>query len=105
MRDEPHRIGKIARDFDGGSFQISYEWKEIVVYWEGDHGFEFDAAWGISPGVLYVPDASHWDAVVPQWLVGRRGEVVGRLVEHSAHTVKDTDAGYRHDDPLRIRTR
>jgi hypothetical protein len=105
MGEDPHRRISAAREFDGGSFRISYEWKEIVVYWEGDQGFEFDAAWGVAPGELYVPDATHWDAVVPQWLVGRRDEVVGRLVQHSAHTVKDTDSGYRSDDPWRLRSR
>ena len=105
MGEDPHHRIPAAREFDGGSFRISYEWNEIVVYWEGDQGFEFDAAWGVAPGVLYVPDATHWDGVVPQWLVGRRDEVVGRLLQNSGHAIRDTDVGYRESNSSRLRSR
>jgi hypothetical protein len=82
------------REFDGGRFAIEWRWKEEVVYWEGGHGFLFDAGWGVDPPWLYVPSPRIWDVVVPRWLTGRRPEVVERLVAHSGHRVMDDDAGY-----------
>jgi hypothetical protein len=95
-----------AREFDGGSFRISYEWKEMLTYWEEDHGFVFDCAWGVSPGDVYVPAEDLWDTVVPPWLVGRRAEVMDRLLRHSGHAVKDYYVDwYRPGQEWRLRTR
>jgi hypothetical protein len=80
--------------FDGGSFVIEWRWKEEVVYWEGEHGFRLDAGWGVDPPWLYVPSPRIWDMVVPEWLAGRRAEVVDRLAAHNGHRVMDDDAGY-----------
>lgn len=80
-----------------GSYQIEPRWKEEVVYWEGAHGYVFDAGWGVDPGVLYVPSSASWDSAVPQWLQGRRDEVVSRLAEHSRHRIAPTDAGHAAD--------
>ena len=71
-------------------YSIEFRWKEEVVYWEGDHGFVFDGGWGVDPPVTYVPDAETWDAVVPGWLQGRHGEVVGRLRARQDHRVVET---------------
>ena len=76
-----------------GSYEIEPRWKEEVVYWEGAQGCVFDAGWGVDPGVLHVPSAASWDTAVPQWLRGRRDEVVRRLAEHSRHRIESTDAG------------
>ena len=77
-----------------GSYEIEPRWREEVVYWEGDKGYVFDADWGADPGVLHVPSPAVWDGAVPQWLIGRRDDVVRRLTEHSRHRIESTDAGY-----------
>jgi len=73
-------------------WSIEFRWKEEVVYWEGDRGCIFQAGWGVTPGVTYVPDAASWDEVVPVWLVGRRDEIVTRLRGDSNHVVEEADA-------------
>ena len=40
----------------------------------------FAGAWGVEPIETYVPDDENWDRVMPEWLIGRRDLVVGRLV-------------------------
>lgn len=72
-----------------GEFRIEARWKEEVIYWEGDRGYLFDAGWGVTPGALYVPAAEDWSLVTPEWMHGRRDEIVARLVEHSHHDVID----------------
>jgi hypothetical protein len=86
------------------SFRIRPEIPEMLVYWEGDHGFQFDCGWGVSPPVVYLPNSHLWDDVVPDWLVGRRAEVEERLRRYSGYTLADTDAGYRPTDAWRIRS-
>lgn len=76
----------------------------MLVYWEGDHGFQFDCGWGVSPPVVFIPESHLWDDVVPDWLVGRRAEVAERLRRYSGYTVADADAGYRPADASRIRS-
>ena len=87
-----------------GSFRIRSEIPEKLVYWEGDHGFQFDCGWGVDPPVVYLPNSHLWDDVVADWLVGRRAEVAEKLRRHSGYTVADTDAGYRPTDASRIRS-
>ena len=95
-----------AREVDRGLFRISYEWKEMLTYWEGDDGFVFDCAWGVTPGDVYIPADDFWDAVVPPWLVGRKAEAMERLRQASGHVVKDFYVDwYRPADSWRIRTR
>lgn len=94
-----------AREFDGGSFRISYEWKEMLTYWEANQGFVFDCAWGVDPGNVYVPSALSWDSVVPNWLVGRRAEVIERLAKYSGHIVKDASFEYKRSEKWRNRAR
>jgi hypothetical protein len=79
---------------------VEFRWKEEVIYWEGDHGFIFDGGWGVTPSVTYVPDEATWDQVVPEWLVGRRQQVVARLALESGHVLHETpdyspDHGWR----------
>jgi hypothetical protein len=93
-----------ARGFDGGSFRIAYEWKEMLTYWEGADGFAFDCAWGVDPGLVFVPPADRWDEVVPSWMVGRRETILQRLREFSGHAVKDDDKHWsRVESDSRIR--
>jgi len=78
----------------GPEFLIQHRWKEQVAYWEGERGFVFDAAWGVTPPILYVPSPDVWAEVVPTWLRGRRDQVVRRLRRRSGHVLEETDAGY-----------
>lgn len=41
---------------------------------------------------LFVPLATAWDSLVPDWLQGRREVVLSRLRNHSAHAVFDAPA-------------
>ncbi|WP_349865013.1 hypothetical protein [Leifsonia sp. WHRI 6310E] len=83
----------MSRIDDDGSFRIEAVWKELVEYWEGDHGYVFDAAWGVEPGDLYVPAPQDWDAVTPEWMNGRRDEIVARLITRSHHNVVELPPG------------
>lgn len=71
------------------TFEVQGRWKEEVLYWEGSRGYLFDAGWGVSPPVLYVPSDEEWDSVTAEWMIGRREEIVARLVEHSGHVVRE----------------
>ncbi len=102
-------VGPIARlrwqwIYYSDSFRISSEIPEKLVYWEGDNGFVFDSAWGVSPAIAYVPANDVWDAVVPAWMVGRRAEIVERLRKHSHQTINESERGYNRDQPWRLRS-
>ena len=47
-----------------------FRWREEVIYWEGSRGVVFPGAWGVSPFVTVIPDATTWDKRVPSWLRG-----------------------------------
>lgn len=72
-----------------GSFGIEFRRKEQVVYWEGDQGCVFQGGRGVDPLVTVVPDASTWDRAVPNWLQGRRDEVLERLRDQPDHVVRE----------------
>jgi len=76
---------------ENGEFEIFTRWKEEVHYQEDNRSFSFPAGWGVSPPVLYVPSIRLWEAVMPDWLRGRRTQVVGRLGKFSEHSLEDTD--------------
>lgn len=78
----------------GPGFSIEQRWKEVVVYWEGERGYLFDAGWGVDPRVLYVPSAEAWPDAVPDWMRERRDEVLERLRRHSGHVLDETPVGY-----------
>lgn len=81
-------------------------WKEQVVYWEGNRGFLFDGAWGVAPPRTYVPDVDTWDQAVPEWLRGRRQQVVSRLKRAPfRHTVVDENAAHWGTPDRRVVTR
>ena len=73
------------------AWSVEFRWKEEVIYWEGDHGYLFEAGWGVTPGVTYVPSADIWDAVVPSWMQGRRDKIVSRSRATPGHVLEDTD--------------
>jgi hypothetical protein len=82
--------GPRRREFDGADhYEVEFRWKEYVIYWEGRRGVVFDAAWGVGPLVTIVPDEASWDRKVPDWLHGRRDEVVARLRAKSEHLLKE----------------
>jgi len=85
---------------DGHSFRVEPRWKEGVGYWEGEHGYLFDAGWGVEPPVLYVPSASMWDDVVPAWMQGRRGAIVSGLEAKSGHVLAEDVHGYYRQAPV-----
>lgn len=81
---------------DDQPFRITTRWKECVIYWEGERGFEFDGAWGVEPPLLYIPDATTWDQAVPPWLQGLYTEIHDRLAAGSGHAVITTTSGYEN---------
>ena len=92
--------------FKGDGYEIEWVWKEVVIYWEDGHGFTFDAGWGVTPGVLYIPSAAIWVEVMPEWLRERRDEVMDRLRDHSNHDLmEDIHGQYRHHPEARHVTR
>lgn len=87
---------------EGDGFSIEHRWKEETVYWEGQRGYLFDGGWGVDPPVLYVPGPEIWPDVVPEWMVGRREEIVGRLIAMSGHqVVDDVNGAYRNQPEAR----
>lgn len=84
--------------------EVQFRWKEEVVYWEGDRGFVFDGGWGVQPSVTYVPDEEAWDQVVPEWLVGRRDEVIRRLAMEPGHVI-EVSGNYTQGEGWRQETR
>jgi hypothetical protein len=92
--------------YKGDGYEIEWVWKEVVIYWEGDRGFSFDAGWGVTPSVLYVPSASIWAEAMPDWLRARRDEVLERLRAHSSHDLmEDVHGHYRNRPEARQVTR
>lgn len=84
---------------DGHTFRVEPRWKEVVVYWEGEHGYVFDAGWGVEPPVLYVPSPSMSDDVGPSWMLGRRSAVVSGLKAKSGHVLTEDVHGYYRQSP------
>lgn len=82
---------------EADEYEVEFRWKEQVVYWEGGRGYVFPGGWGVSPPVTYVAAGDAWDRVMPEWLKGRRDEVVRRLEDEAGHTVQ-IDPGYRGVD-------
>lgn len=70
------------------AWEIEFRWKELVIYWEGEKGCQFEAGWGVEPGVTYVPTRERWDQSVPTWMVGRFDEVVARLQSDPGHVLR-----------------
>lgn len=83
-------------DVVDGGYELEFRWKEEVIYWEGRRGFVFDGGWGTSPVVTFVPDETCWNRVVPDWLQGRRDEIVARLAQDPSHVI-ESDPGFDQD--------
>ena len=76
------------------SYKVESRWKEQLVYIKDGEEFVFDCGWGVTPHVAYIPSDAIWDRVVPQWMRGRREEVVARLAADGGHRLEDTEVGY-----------
>ena len=68
------------------TFNVRPQWKEELIYSEGEQEYVFQCGWGVSPPVVYVPDEAKWDKVMPPWMCGRRAEILARL-ESTGHAV------------------
>jgi hypothetical protein len=90
------RAWRRSRD-DRRAFRVETHGREAIAYWEGDRAFLFDAAWGAKPRTLFVPAAELWDDVVPEWLRGRREEIVRRLAAETGHRIEPTDEPLRQE--------
>jgi hypothetical protein len=75
-------------------YSVEGRWKERLVYCEDGREFDFDCAWGVDPYVVYVPTADLWDRVTPEWMHGRRNEILTRLREEGTHQTEDNDTSY-----------
>ena len=76
------------------SYTVEGRWKEQLVYIEDGQEFIFECGWGVRPYVAYIPSAAIWDRVMPQWMRGRREEIVARLATEGRHRLEDTEEGY-----------
>jgi hypothetical protein len=70
-----------------GAFEIETRWKEQLFYWESNDGVDFQAGWGVAPGVIDLDSEARWQQDAPAWAVGRHALVLARLRERSGHAV------------------
>lgn len=79
------------------AWQVEVCWEEELWYREGNQSFCFDCDWKVEPYQAFVPGEATWDKVLPEWLRGRRSEVLDRLRQandHHGHQLVDDDFGY-----------
>lgn len=62
-------------------YTIREQWKEEMLYIEGDRQHSFECGWGGSPPVLYVPNVEAWEKRTPAWMHGRREEIIARILK------------------------
>jgi hypothetical protein len=84
----------IASPTRSADFRFDWRWKEELHYCEGDHSQVFHCGWGVSPPIVFLPSQGGWDAKMPDWLHGRRAELVARIEQHSGHVVASADWAY-----------
>ncbi|NUT05771.1 MAG: hypothetical protein HOV76_20060 [Hamadaea sp.] len=72
------------------------QWKELLVYREDGKQFAFDCVWGVEPHAVYVPNASYWPKVTPDWMRLRRPEILALLHEFAGDRliIRETNEGY-----------
>jgi hypothetical protein len=64
--------------------------RELLLLRDGADWMKVPCAWGVEPGLAFIPAAVAWDAVVPGWLQGRRDEAV-RTIEAFGLEVREDD--------------
>ena len=74
-------------DRDTLPYAIRAEWKEVVVYSEGDETLVFSAGWGVTPPTLMVEGPLGWARSKPSWAASRRDTILARLVAESGHVL------------------
>jgi hypothetical protein len=62
--------------------------KEILILRDDDRWLLIGCGWGANPPLASLQPAGVWDEVMPDWLRGRRDEVV-RLITEFRHVVCD----------------
>ena len=69
--------------------------REVLLLSDGDDWFRIDCAWGVDPGIAFIPSAKSWDVTVPSWLKGRRQQVVD-MITNFGLTVRDDETNSVH---------
>jgi hypothetical protein len=66
------------RDAD---YSFKEKWKEELIYTEPGGTYSFNCGWGdfTRPFSVGVPTAEYWDRAMPDFMRGRRDEILGRL--------------------------
>lgn len=66
------------RDAD---YSFKEEWKELLVYTDPGGTYTFLCGWGdfTRPFSVGVPTAEYWDRAMPDFMCGRRDEILDRL--------------------------
>ncbi|MQM26295.1 hypothetical protein [Glycomyces albidus] len=69
------------RTADKSGYGFREEWKERLVYSEPGGSYTFECGWGdfSRPYHVYVPAAESWDRSMPEFMRGRRDEILERL--------------------------
>ena len=75
-------------------YRISVQWKDTVVYEEGDRSLRFDGGSMSEPVHVSVPAAEVWSRRVPAWASERRAVIVERL-RAAGMVVEEDGDGYR----------
>lgn len=90
-------LGPMPREFVA-------QWKELLVYRENGKQFAFDCVWGVEPHAVYVPTASYWPTVTPDWMRDRRSEILALLRDFAGtrYTVRETGEGYQAEGRPRL---
>jgi hypothetical protein len=63
------------------AYSFNEQWKELLVYTEAGGTYTFLCGWGNfqRPYSVGVPTAETWDRAMPEFMHGRRDEILGRL--------------------------
>ena len=64
--------------------------RELLLLRDGCDWMKVPCAWGVEPGLAFLPAAMAWDTVVPAWLQGRRDEAV-RTIEAFGLQVRENE--------------
>lgn len=81
--NETSEIQETQSDKDDFNVLISFGY---ILYSEGKNSFELKVDPGLKgPTVINIPSVSNWDSEVPEWALGRRDEIIGRIENRCKH--------------------
>jgi len=61
-----------------------------IKYMEGRDSIEFQVDPGLkTPTIIHIPSQVRWDSELPEWVRGRRDEIIGRIKEKTAHMQRE----------------